>query len=139
MKEKKAMTTPPAGTNPGTLETAMMDRIRQLGIETEPDFVLELIDSYSPLFERLHNSLLESHSKKDRGKIQYAAHSLKGASLNIGASDLGAICITIEDLAEKEEYAAIDPLLLRLDAELKKTNSALLTIRTRISQGNSPK
>jgi len=133
------MATPSAGANLGTLETAMLDRIRQLGLETDPDFVLEFIDSYAPLFERLHNSLLESHSKKDRSKIQYAAHSLKGASLNIGAADLAAVSRAIEDLSEQAEFATIDPLLQVLDVELKKTTQALLVIKTRISQGNSSK
>jgi hypothetical protein len=34
------MTTPSAGASLETLEAAMMDRIRQLGLETDTDFVL---------------------------------------------------------------------------------------------------
>jgi HPt (histidine-containing phosphotransfer) domain-containing protein len=91
------------------------------------------------LFERLHNSLLDSHSKQDRGKIHYAAHSLKGASLNIGAADLAAVSRAIEDLSEQAEIGTIDPLLRVLDVELKKTREALLLIRARLSQGKSSK
>ena len=133
------MATPSEGTTPATLEAAILERIRQLGLENDPDFMLELIDSYAPLFEKLHKSLLESHSKKDRVKIHYAAHSLKGASLNIGAADLAADSRAIEDLSEQADFATIDPLLLVLDSDLNKTLQALLAIKTRLSHSNSSK
>lgn len=133
------MIPPSAGANLGTLEAAIMDRLGQLGLEADPDFMLELIDSYAPLFEKLHNSLLDSHSKKDRTKIHYAAHSLKGASLNIGAADLAAVSRAIEDLSEKADFETIDPLLPALNVELKKTNEALLSIKTKLSHGKSSK
>jgi HPt (histidine-containing phosphotransfer) domain-containing protein len=133
------MATPSAGANLGTLEAAIMERLGQLGLEADPDFMLELIDSYAPLFERLHNSLLDSHSKKDRTKIHYAAHSLKGASLNIGATDLAAVSRAIEDLSEQAGFEKIDPLLPALDVELKKTAEALLSIKTKLSHGKSSK
>jgi HPt (histidine-containing phosphotransfer) domain-containing protein len=133
------MATPSAGATPGTLEAAMMDRIRQLGLESDPDFVIELIDSYSPLFAKLHNSLLDSLSNKDRKKIHYAAHSLKGASLNIGATDLAAVSRAIEDLSEQADFETFTPLLPNLAAELKKTKDALQLIKTRILQSKSSK
>jgi HPt (histidine-containing phosphotransfer) domain-containing protein len=135
--EEQPMATPTAGATPGTLEAAMLDRIRQLGLESDPDFIIELIDSYAPLFGRLHNSLLDSLSNKDRGKIQYAAHSLKGASLNIGAADLAAVSRAIEDLSEQADFETFAPLLPALEAELKKTNDALQQIKTRLSQTRS--
>jgi HPt (histidine-containing phosphotransfer) domain-containing protein len=129
----------PSSSDSNQLEQAMLNRIRQLGLETDPDFLIELIDSYAPLFERLHSSLLESHSKRNRSKIHYAAHSLKGASLNIGAADLAAVSRAIEDLSEHAEFKTIDPLLQVLDVELKKTIQALLVIKTRLSHSNSSK
>lgn len=127
-----------AGATFETLEAAMLDRIRQLGLESDPDFMLELIDSYAPLFKRLQDSLLDSHAKKDRSKIYYAAHSLKGACLNIGAADPAAVSRAIEELSEQADFETISPLLQALDVELKKTNQALLSIKSRISQQKSP-
>jgi HPt (histidine-containing phosphotransfer) domain-containing protein len=128
------MPTPSASENLETLEAAMLDRIRQLGLETDPDFVLELIDSYAPLFKRLHDSLLDSHAKKDRSKMHYAAHTLKGACLNIGAGDLAAVSRTIEEQSEQADFETFNPLLQLLDVELERTNRALLSIKSRISQ-----
>jgi HPt (histidine-containing phosphotransfer) domain-containing protein len=124
----------PSQSDPNPLEQAMLDRIQKLGLKTDPNFVLELIDSYSPLFERLHTALLDSHSKKDRSKIHYAAHSLKGAGLNIGAIDLAHVCRTIEELSEKADFETIDLHLRVLDAELQKTIQALRSMKSRLSQ-----
>ena len=128
------MAKPSADANYEPLEAAMLDRIRQMGLETDPDFVCELIDSYAPLFKRFHDTLLDSYAKKDRTKLHYAAHSLKGASLNIGAADLAAVSRTIEEKAEHAGFESIDPLLETLDVELKKTNQALLSIKSRLSK-----
>jgi HPt (histidine-containing phosphotransfer) domain-containing protein len=127
----------PPSSDSSHLEQAIMDRIRQLGLETDPDFVLELIDSYAPLFKRLHDSLLDSHAKKDRSKIHYAAHTLKGACLNIGAADLAAVSRTIEEQSEQADFETFNPLLQLLDVELERTNRALLSIKSRLSQKKS--
>ncbi len=116
------------------LEEAVLVRIRQMGLEADPDFVLELVDSYTPLFRRCHDSLLDSYAKKDRSTMQYAAHSLKGASLTIGAADLAAVSRMIEEQSELSNFGTIDPLLEKLDVELKKTNQALLSIKSRLSK-----
>lgn len=124
----------PSPSDPNPLEQAMLDRIQKLGLKTDPEFVIELIDSYSPLFERLHTALHDSHSKKDRSKIHYAAHSLKGASLNIGATDLADVCRTIEELSEKADFETIVPHLRVLDAEMQRTNQAMRSMKSRLSQ-----
>jgi len=118
----------------GELEHAMSDRIRQLGLETDPAFVVELIESYSPLFTNQSRAIEEAFSKQDEAKLRYAAHSLKGASLNIGANKLGAICRTIEDLAEKKDLAASAKLLPDLKEVMGSTLKALETIKAKLSR-----
>jgi CheY-like chemotaxis protein len=115
-------------------EQALSDRIRQLGLETDPEFVVELIDSYAPLFSNQSRSIEEAFSKQDEAKLRYAAHSLKGASLNIGANKLGAICRSIEDLADKKDFASAAKLLPELKEVIGKTSQALDTIKARLSK-----
>jgi len=135
---RSAKSQKPAGTSEtDELERAMLDRIQQLGLETDPDFVLELIDSYAPLFQKQYNDLQDAYAKKDTGKLLYAAHSLKGASLNIGATHLAAVCRTLEDLTEQEDFDTAGSLMADLKETLQKTSGALQAIKTRLSQQKS--
>lgn len=116
------------------IEKALGDRIRQLGLETDPAFVVELIDSYAPLFSNQSRAIEEACSANDEGKLRYAAHSLKGASLNIGANNLGAICKSIEDFAEAKDMASVEKLIPALKQIIDKTASALEIIKKRLSE-----
>jgi CheY-like chemotaxis protein len=137
---RSAQSQKPAGASEtDVLEHAMLDRIRQLGLETDPDFVLELIDSYAPLFQRQYSNLQDAYAKKDTGKLHYAAHSLKGASLNIGATNLADMCRTIEDLTDQKDFDAVGTLIEDLKETLQKTTAALQAIKTGLShQKSSP-
>jgi HPt (histidine-containing phosphotransfer) domain-containing protein len=123
---------PPSDSNP--LEQAMMERIRQLGLVADPGFVIELIDSYSPMFERLRSSILDAFQKQDRNKLHYAAHSLKGASLNIGATELADIARNIEGYSESAEFGTMEPYIRNLDVHLKQANDAMLSIKAKLSK-----
>jgi two-component system sensor histidine kinase/response regulator len=117
------------------LRAGLLQRIRDLGLETDPTFVIELIESYSPLFKDLSRAIEEACTKRDESKLQYAAHSLKGASLNIGAADLGAICKSIEEFANKSDIDSAQNLVPALQEAMKGTTSALATIKAKLSKG----
>ena len=116
------------------LERAMAERIRQLGLETDPDFVVELIDSYAPLFRNQSRAIDEACAKRDDAKLRHAAHSLKGASLNIGAKHLAAICKSMEDSAEQGDIDSAAKLIPPLKLVIERTSSALGMIKTRVSK-----
>ena len=125
--------------SPGELEKSMFKRIEQLGLETDPAFVLELIGSYEPLFRNQLNNIQTAFSKKDGKALHYSAHSLKGASLNIGADHLAAVSRKIEDLAEEMNVEKIAPLIPDLEAVMTATTQALQAITQKLSsQKSSP-
>jgi HPt (histidine-containing phosphotransfer) domain-containing protein len=127
------VTRDPAGSTGGeSLENAMLKRIRQLGLESDPAFMVELIDSYEPLFQKQLMNIQDALSKKDSVKLHYAAHALKGASLNIGAAGLAGSCKDIEELAERKDFNAIQDSLRSLEKEVERTVQALNTIKTRL-------
>ena len=80
----------------------------------------------------LHDALRASQGED----VERLSHSLKGAALNLGADDLGAICSELEThgrsgrltdvgpvlVRAHEEVAALDPLLGRLARELSATS-----------------
>jgi two-component system, sensor histidine kinase and response regulator len=116
------------------LEKAILHRIGQLGLESDPAFMLELIASYEPLFQNQLKNIRDALTKKDSVKLHYAAHSLKGASLNIGAATVAGSCRDIEDLAERKNFEAIQACIGNLDKEVQKTVEALTSIKTKLSQ-----
>jgi HPt (histidine-containing phosphotransfer) domain-containing protein len=116
-----------------SLENAILNRIRQLGLESDPAFMLELIDSYEPLFQKQLRNIQDALSKKDSVKLHYAAHTLKGACLNIGAAGLAGWCKDIEELAEGKNLNAIQTRIGSLDEEVEKTVQALRSIKTKFS------
>ncbi len=116
------------------LEKAILHRVSQLGLEGDPIFMLELIGSYGPLFQNQLRIIQEALSKKDSVKLHYAAHSLKGASLNIGAARLAGSCKDIEDLAEQKNFESIQSRVGNLNEEVQRTAQALTSIKLKLSQ-----
>ncbi len=119
------------------LEQSMFERVHQLGLETDPTFMLELIASYAPLLKKETDAIRDACSKQNAVAVHYAAHSLKGASLNIGANELAAVCRTIEQLATNQDLASVAQHLDTLTESLKKTLVSLDSLRTRLSKGTS--
>ena len=125
---------PDSDADGGALERAIIERVRQLGFETDPTFMVELIDSYAPLFKKHFENLQDAITRRDPVKLHYSAHSLKGACLNIGANPLAALCRQIEDSAERKDFGAIDALVGEVRAELMMTSHALVSIKARLSK-----
>jgi PAS domain S-box-containing protein len=99
-----------------SLEDSLMARIEQLGRETDLDFILELIDSYPPMFENKLKDLLSAHASNNSKKMHFLAHSLKGAALTIGGNNYAALCKEIEDRASEGELNELEALLEKLQA-----------------------
>lgn len=60
------------------LRAEFLQRIRDLGLEGDPAFVLDLINSYTLLFAKELKSIEESCIVGDADRLHYAAHSLRG-------------------------------------------------------------
>jgi len=116
-----------AGT-PG-LEESLTKRIEQLGLETDLAFVLELIDSYGPLFEQKLKELHAAYSSNDVKKLRFTVHSLKGAALNIGANGYATVCKEIEDRALEGELKGLKALLGTLEQAQTELLRTLLLVR----------
>jgi CheY-like chemotaxis protein len=119
------------------LEASMHKRIEQLGLETDPAFVLELIGSYEPLFRNQLNNIRAAFEKKDGKALHYSAHSLKGASLNIGADHLAAVARKIEELSEQMDLEKITPLVPELEVVMDATTRALESISQKLTAHKS--
>jgi len=83
------------------IDAKVIEGLRELQSEGEPDFLTELIDIYledaAHLVEEMGTALAGGHG----GTASRAAHTLKSSSGNMGARTLSQMCLDLE-LASKE-------------------------------------
>jgi CheY-like chemotaxis protein len=114
------------------LELALFERVHQLGIETDLGFMIELIDTYAPSFEKQIEALRQSCSREDVHNIHQAAHSLKGAGLNIGAVEFGALCRQIEEQAFQKDFEGVGKMIQTLHDEMQRVLHALQVVKKKL-------
>ncbi|HLF01150.1 MAG TPA: Hpt domain-containing protein [Anaerolineales bacterium] len=94
------------------LDEAALSLLRELRVEGEPDIFAELISAYEQeapaLIAAIRGAVADAHPEEMRA----AAHTLKGASRNLGATRLGNLCAEIETTG-KAGSVDVDPTLLR--------------------------
>ncbi len=102
--------------------------LKELEILMEDDFcaLLEtyLRDSEGRLFE-----VAEAWETGDLERLRHNAHSLKGASSNIGAADLAVLCGELERLARDRAIERVPGMIERVKSELRDVRDAVRTIR----------
>jgi CheY-like chemotaxis protein/HPt (histidine-containing phosphotransfer) domain-containing protein len=113
---------PPVHSPSSDFEQSMFERVHQLGLETDPAFVLELIESYTPLLKKQMNAIRDGCSKQNAEAVHYAAHSLKGASLNIGARELADVSRTIEERATNQDLTSVAQHLDTLEEKIGRAH-----------------
>jgi len=101
------------------LDPSLLDSLRTLRFEGEPDPVVEIID----LFLRDTPSRLEeaksASARRDSAGVQSAAHTLKGSANNLGARRLGAAAGRLENEASTGQWELIEELLRAAETELQ--------------------
>ena len=101
------------------LDPSLLDSLRTLRFDGEPDPVTEIIDLFlrdTP--SRLEEAIASFHRRNATG-IQEAAHTLKGSANNLGARRLGAAAGRLENQASTGRWDLIDELLQATTTELQ--------------------
>jgi PAS domain S-box-containing protein len=128
----------PAPTSPSLdFEQSMFERIHQLGLETDPAFILGLVESYPSLFKKETKAIRDGCSEQNVKVVHYAAHALKGACMNIGANELAAVSQTIEELAKNQDLTSVAQHLDTLTETLNKTLASLESVKAKLSKTTS--
>jgi len=76
----------------------------------------------------------------DRARLELlaeVAHSARGASGNVGASMMAALCARVEDLAKKGDVAGCQALATVVDGEFDRVNAALTAALQRVAGGGT--
>ncbi|MEQ8861108.1 MAG: Hpt domain-containing protein [Pseudomonadales bacterium] len=102
--------------------------LNELEILMEEDFtsLLEtyLRDSENRLFE-----VSEAWEAHDMERLERHAHSLKGASGNIGAAELATLCGELELLAREDSTERLPGMLDQVKSELREVREAVQALR----------
>jgi CheY-like chemotaxis protein/nitrogen-specific signal transduction histidine kinase/HPt (histidine-containing phosphotransfer) domain-containing protein len=86
-----------------------------------------LIETFAHSGERAFADMESGIARGDLARVRRAAHTLVGASANMGASRLEALAVTLEQSAEQSDVEAVRQLL---DAARRRFEAALAALKT---------
>lgn len=113
---------------PPDLDPEAISNLRALGDEGDDTFLKEIIGIYledTPL--RLAD-LRAAAAKADCALYTRAAHTIKGSSSNVGALAVRALAEELEHRSKTEPHAALEPILVRLEAAFARAAVALRAV-----------
>ncbi|MEQ1806159.1 MAG: response regulator, partial [Burkholderiaceae bacterium] len=111
-------------TVPGTLDAKALDNIREL--DAGGTVLAEVIAMYLDEAVRHVARLQAALTSRDAGEIGRAAHAFKSASLNVGATQLGELCRTLERLGKAGELAGAPETVRAIERQLESVRPLLL-------------
>jgi HPt (histidine-containing phosphotransfer) domain-containing protein len=96
----------------------------------EEDFD-SLLQVYLEDSERQLHDVSDGWEEGDLDRVRRSAHSLKGASSNVGAVALASLCSHLETLAVEGCIEAVPQALDRVRSELREVRDAVMAVRQR--------
>ena len=93
--------------------------------------LVEIVDEYLAQSVDERAELGAALTELDADGVKRVAHTLKGASANVGAATVATVCAELEARARQEQLDALDGLVDRLDLELARAHEALRRLATR--------
>ncbi len=115
--------------NGEVLDARVLAGLREYQRPGEPDFLTHLIgiflDDLSLRLEIIRNA----QTLADLETLRSAAHALKGASGELGAKRLHALCAELEATARRGILATVQPLAREVEDEAVRVRQALDVLR----------
>ncbi|OGU73308.1 MAG: hypothetical protein A3H45_14290 [Ignavibacteria bacterium RIFCSPLOWO2_02_FULL_55_14] len=102
------------GEVPAASEPHLLERLRQLCVETDPDFVHNLVGNYLPDTETKVKLLSKQLEDENFEQLRQTAHALKGGALNMGAHVLGGMCGALQVSVEKQLQDDMRSFILKI-------------------------
>lgn len=107
------------------LDRTVLEDIRKLSVRGHVNYLdktISLFEKSSPhLVETIHDAVARNDSKA----LHIAAHSLKSASMLLGATALSSFCRELETMGRNDDVQDAASLLSGLDAEFEGVLRAL--------------
>ncbi len=109
------------------VDYAVLNKLRDLQEEGEPDILTDLITLYMSDARNKLASLGTAVTEQDATALQRTAHTLKGSSANLGAQGMVQLCAEMEKVGHSEHFVDAPDLLARLEREFEAVCIALDT------------
>ena len=95
----------------------MLEGLRDLQEEGEPDILKELIELFLEDVPSQLEALREAEEREDAKSVERTAHTLKGSSGNLGAVRMAAVCAELEGIGRSGDLAPAPALISGLEEE----------------------
>jgi CheY-like chemotaxis protein len=129
--------TPMDGAEPA-LDPEVVDRLERLGAATEEDLVSQVTSLFLADAETRIVGLREALAQEDGPALILSAHTMCGASANLGATELSRLCARLATDGTVGDFEGGQALLHAVETELARVRSALLMWRPTLSQTETP-
>ena len=117
---------PPTDTTPSN---PIFSRLQELQQETDSEFVIELIDIYISETPKQIQAIAAALTAQTFPALMIAAHTLKGSSLNLGAKQLGALCIKLEEIGRTGKPIPEGSSVAEIENEYENVKTMLLAFK----------
>lgn len=108
-------------TQPSSISLAQFEELRDL---LEDDFI-DLINTYMQDAQKRVAEMRLAYTQDDNRLGFEAAHSLKGASSNLGAINLTEMCYTLQEICRSQKIHEHGSLIDEIDAESQAVNQQI--------------
>jgi diguanylate cyclase (GGDEF)-like protein len=104
------------------LDRVLFDKLRETLGEVIGQMIQPFLEDMPEYIAQMRSALAASESDR----LHRAAHAIKGAASNLGASNLSHLAKVIEDSADDTAHATLEAAISRLDSEFERVRQALL-------------
>ena len=115
----------PLESSSSPIDQSVLDIIRDMEDEDDPDMLAEIIGLYLDKAPELLQTMQAAIAHKDAESLRVAAHTLKSSSANVGARVLSDLCRELEELGRNGSLDNAATKLSRLYDEYHRVDAAL--------------
>ncbi len=99
-------------------------------VQDDKELLLELFDIFTSDYLQKTQLLRMAIAQKNIEQVKDIVHSIKGASGNISAKAVHAMCVSIEELCAKKDIKAVEEALPVLDGKFKALENCIAKLKS---------
>jgi HPt (histidine-containing phosphotransfer) domain-containing protein len=111
------------------MEHEILGRLELLGLKDEPEVACEMLDMFLHSCRELLTELELAVGESSAERCRQAAHTLKGTSRNIGATQLGELSFELQSHGDADDMTEVDRLHRAAQAEFSRVERFLLRLQ----------
>jgi len=111
-----------------SLDPEVIEQLRELADDDEPDFLQELLQGYLSTTESCLKAIGEALAADDPEQIERAAHAQKGASGNIGADNLAKLFLQLEEVGKQSSVEGAQEIVVRIADEFEQVKQEIKSL-----------